>query len=509
VIRAGSLAWFAKHELRLAWRDWRLLMIAGSRRRSRAMLVGFAAFALFLHGFAYLMYAPYANLASAPNTHLYLVVTAMLVLSFSLMLSQAMESVTRAFYARADLDLILSSPIAAWRLFAVRIGAMVVTVFLMTLVLAAPFLNVLAWRGGARWLAGYGVVAALAMVAVAVAVAATVALFRTIGPRRTRIAAQILSAMIGAAFVIVLQLAAILSYGTMARMAFLQSEMVNAYAPASTSILWWPARAVAGDATALLALLGIGTAVLGGAIWIFAPRFSRFALIAASVSHSPRRKPRRSYAFRNMSPAQALRRKEWALLRRDPWLASQTLLQLLYLLPPAFLCWRSFSEGSSVSTLLVPVLITVAGQLGGGLAWIAVSGEDAPDLVASSPVPLARVLRAKTEAVMGGIAVVFVPFLLVLTVLAPFAALVALLGIAISATSATAIQFWFRTQAKRDKIRRRQTSSRIATYAEALSAIGWGATGALAAAGAWVAIFPGCFAAAILAGTWMISPARS
>jgi ABC-2 type transport system permease protein len=31
--------------------------------------------------------------------------------------------VTRAFYARADLDLILSSPVAARRLFAVRTGA--------------------------------------------------------------------------------------------------------------------------------------------------------------------------------------------------------------------------------------------------------------------------------------------------------------------------------------------------------------------------------------------------
>ena len=508
MIRPGSTAWFAKHELRLAWRDWRLLMIAGSRRRTRGMAFGLIAFALFLHGFAFLMFAPYPDLSRPPDTHMLVVVTGMLVLSFSLMLSQAMESVTRAFYARADLDLILSSPVAAWRLFAVRIGAMAITVLLMTLVLAAPFINVLAWRGGAHWLAGYGVIVALAMVAVAIAVVLTVALFRTIGPRRTRFVSQILAAVIGAAFVIILQFAAILSYGTMSRMAFLQSDTINAYAPGSHSILWWPARDVFGDAVPLVVLLGAGAIVLGVTIWIFAPCFGRFALIAAGVSHGPRRIGRRAHTFRNASPAQALRRKEWALLRRDPWLASQTLLQLLYLLPPAFLCWRSFYEGGSISTLLVPVLITVAGQLGGGLAWIAVSGEDAPDLVASAPVPAARVLRAKTEAVMGGIAVVFGPFLVVLAALAPFAALVALLGIAISATSATAIQFWFRTQAKRDKIRRRQTSSRIATYAEALSAIGWGATGALAAAGAWVAVVPGFIALAILAGTWMISPAK-
>jgi hypothetical protein len=99
-----------------------------------------------------------------------------------------------------------------------------------------------------------------------------------------------------------------------------------------------------------------------------------------------------------LSPAQALRRKEWTLLLRDPWLMSQTLMQLLYLLPAAFLLWRNFYGGDGgASALLVPILIVSAGQLGGGLAWLAVSGEDAPELIASAPVSAARVLRAKTE----------------------------------------------------------------------------------------------------------------
>jgi ABC-2 type transport system permease protein len=53
-----------------------------------------------------------------------------------------MERVTRAFYGRADLDLILSSPLAAWRLFAVRIGAIAVTIAAMSLALAGPFINI-------------------------------------------------------------------------------------------------------------------------------------------------------------------------------------------------------------------------------------------------------------------------------------------------------------------------------------------------------------------------------
>ncbi|HET8995478.1 MAG TPA: hypothetical protein VFN42_02310 [Acetobacteraceae bacterium] len=196
------------------------------------------------------------------------------------------------------------------------------------------------------------------------------------------------------------------------------------------------------------------------------------------------------------------------LLLRDPWLISQTLMQLLYLLPAAFLVWRGFYARGGTLALLVPVLIVTAGQLAGGLAWLAVSGEDAPELIASAPVSPAGILRAKTEAVLGGIALVFAPFVLVLAAGAPFPALVAIGGIAISAGSAIAIQFWFRTQARRSLFRRRQTSSRIATFAEALSSIGWAGTGALAAAGTWLASIPGLLVIAVLVGAWAISPGR-
>jgi ABC-2 type transport system permease protein len=152
----------------------------------------------------------------------------------------------------------------------------------------------------------------------------------------------------------------------------------------------------------------------------------------------------------------------------DPWLMSQTLMQLLYLLPAGLLLWCSLFAGGGASSLLVPVLIVAGGQLSGALGWLAVSGEAAPELVAFAPLSAARVLRAKTEAVLGRIAVVFTPFVVMLRATMPFAALVAFFGIAIAAGSATAIQFRFRAQARRSFFRRRQTSSRVATYAEAL-----------------------------------------
>jgi ABC-2 type transport system permease protein len=508
MIHSGSIAWFARHELRLSWRDWMHMLTAGDRRRKRSVFIALALFAAFMHLIAYVTVAAYAGAARDPDKLTLVVVTGSALLSWALMLSQAMESVTRAFYARADLDLILSSPVSARRLFAVRIAAMAVAIALMGVFLGAPFINVLALLGGWRWLGAYGVVVAMGVTAAALAVALTVALFRTIGPRRTRLIAQIVAAVIGAAFVIGLQVAAILSYGTLSRLAVLRSATLLAHAPDLGSMLWWPARAALGDGADLAIVVAGSLALLAAAILIFSPRFGDHAIAAAGVSATvTRHRARRG--FRGTSPRRALRRKEWTLLRRDPWLVSQTLMQLLYLLPPALLLWRSFAQGTHSLTLLVPVLVMAAGQLAGGLAWLAISGEDAPDLVSTAPVGARDLLRAKIEAVMGGIAIVFAPFALGLALISLTDALAAILAIVAAAASATAIQLWFRTQARRSHFRRRQTSSRVATFAEAFSSIAWAATGALAAGGTWLALFPGLFALGTVAFARMISPARA
>lgn len=507
--RPGTLIWFARHECRLAWRDWLSMMTAGRRRRARSIVIGFLIAAVVMHVIAHLLVGSYGIIGSDPDRATLLVITGSAALSWALMLSQALESVTRGFYARADLDLILSSPVAAQRLFAVRIAAMAAAVAVMATLLAAPLINVLAFGGGWRWLGAYGVVAAMGLSATAIAVALTMALFRMIGPKRTRLVAQILAAVIGAGFVIGLQVAAITSYGTMSRFDILQSTRAIDLAPDAASVVWWPARAAVGDATALAAVIGVSAILLGIAILVFAPRFASQAVAAASISDSGARSHQVRRGFRRASQASALRRKEWTLLRRDPWLASQTLMQLLYLIPPALLLWRSFASQTNAAALLVPVLVMAAGQLAGGLAWLAISGEDAPDLIASAPVQARRITRVKIEAVMGAVALVFAPFGVALAFIAPTAALICAFGILLAAASATAIQLWFRSQAKRSHFRRRQTSSRVATFAEALASVGWAGTGALAAMGSWLAALSALLTVVTLIGAWRLSPARS
>src|SRR6185437_16004421 len=370
VSRTDTLTWLAAHELRLGWRDWLSLMTAGRRRRLRTVVIVLTLFGVFMHLVAYGMVARYAD--ARPDLGTLVTLSGTLLLSFSLLLSQAMESVTRAFYTRSDLELILTAPVSPRKVFAVRIARIAVAIAAMAMLIALPFIDVLVVIGGLRWLAGYGVVAAMGAVAASLGVAITVALFRTIGPRRTRFVAQVLAAVIGAAFVIGLQVAAILSFGSLSRFAPLQSPWLLAHVPGMGSPLWWPARAALGDVVALAPVLAFAIAVLALTIVLFSPRFGEHAIAASGVSQTVIRQ--RMRGFRLRSPKQMLRRKEWTLLVRDPWLMSQTLMQILYLLPPALLLWRSFHEGSTALVVLVPVVVMAAGQLAGGLAWLSISG---------------------------------------------------------------------------------------------------------------------------------------
>lgn len=504
--RGATLSWFAKHELRLAWREW-FAMLTGGRRRTHAAVIGLLIFGAVMHLPAWAVIGRYADLRPPLDKTSLIVVTATIILSWALMLSQAIESVTRVFYARADLDLIMSSPVRLAEIFSVRIAAIAISVTGMALLLATPFIDVLMFEGGIRWLIAFAVVAAVGLSAAAVAIAITIVLFRLIGPARTRFVAQILAALIGAGFVIMLQIAAIMSSGTLSRFAFLTSEAAATIAPDLQSFVWLPARATLGDPQALLVLLSASLLLLGLVMAIFSPRFADTAIQAAAQGIS-NRAGARIRTFRGGSRQRALRRKEFVLLRRDPWLISQTLMQLLYLVPPALLLWRSYSDSSAAIVLITPVIVMAAGQLAGGLAWLTISGEDAPELVATAPLTAGGVVRAKIEVVLITSSVIFAPLLAALAWIAPWQAVVTTGGVLIATLSSTAIQLWFRVQARRSQFRRRQTSSRLATFAEAFCSIGWAATAALTLALPPAALACGLMTAALLLAAWKLSPNR-
>lgn len=498
IFAPASTGWFACHEVTLAWRRWLSILAGGRKHKSIYIACGTLCVVALLHYFAYyVLTAATVNLDMTQQ--LLILVSGCLILSFAMMLSQSLESVTRAFYTRDDLDLLLSSPASSSKIFSVRIAAIALSSTAMTGLLASPLINTLAFTQGAEWLSAYIVLFAMAALSTALSVLITIGLFNTIGARKTRLIAQIVAATIGALFVVGIQVAAILSLGEYARFALLEAEWFVAAMPDMTSYVWYPAHAVMGNAIAAVALLVFGVAVLASVIRFTAPQFGELSVKAASVSfgHTRTAPPTRS-TFKLGSQRQALRRKEWQLLGRDPWLVSQSLMQIFYLLPPALILWISHGAQTDTHVIITPVLVMAIGQLAGGLAWLAISGEDAPDLIASAPLAPKQVQRAKVEAVLLLLAALAAPFILAIAVLSLKGAMILCVGLFVSAYSAIKIQLWFQSNAKRSNFRRRQTASRMATFAEAFSSILWAAATGIYAAGYILAVIPAVLALFVL-----------
>ncbi len=503
----ATMPWFAAHEWRLMWRDAMAMMTGGHRTRRLVLVAVLAVAALLLHLMANAIVAPWVAGGVVADKPTLVLVTGIGMLFWTVMLSQALESVTRAYYTRADLDLILSSPASSRQLFAVRTAITAVTTLLLACLLASPIVNVLVLHDGPHWLMAYLALAALSAFATAIAVLITIALFRLAGPRRTRLIAQIIAAIVGAGFVIGIQAVAILHFGNMSRFALFADPEFIALMPASDSALWAPAHAALGDWGALGGLLALGFGTLAGTIALASSTFGRHAIAATAVSAHHQTQVQGATPFRPRSQKQQLRVKEWKLLARDPWLLSQTLMQILYLVPPALYLWISYGQTAGTYVVVIPVLVMAAGQLAGGLSWLAISGEDAHDLVVTAPVAPATVLQAKIEAVGTVIAVVFTPIAVLILFASRELAAITIAFALLSSSAATAIQLWFRQPMRRAMFRRRQVASRVSTIAEALSSIFWAGTAVLVAGSQYlIALLPAVLAGLTLFVAWTLSP---
>jgi len=502
----ATMPWFAAHEWRLIWRDGVAMMTGGYPARRIALTVMLAVIAVVLHLLANAIVGPWADAGIVADKSTLVLITGTGFLFWTVMLSQALESVTRAYYGRADLDLLFSSPASSRAVFAVRTGITAITTLLLACLLASPIVDVLAFHAGPQWLMAYLALAALSAIATALSVLITVALFRIAGPKRTRLIAQIIAAIVGAGFVIGIQAVAILHFGNMSRFALLQDPAFVDAAPALDSLVWAPAKAALGDWLALAGIVVVGAAALVGTIAFASSSFGRHAIAAAGVAQQHVAHAYGPVSFKSRSQKQQLRVKEWKLLARDPWLLSQTLMQVFYLVPPALYLWISYGKTAGTFVVVIPVLVMAAGQLSGGLSWLAISGEDAHDLVVTAPVSPFAVLTAKIEAVGVVLAVLFAPVVVLMLFASVSLALITAVFIAISSGSATAIQLWFRVPMRRAMFRRRQVASRVSTIAEALSSVFWAGTAVLTGGQQWLALLPAVLAVITLSVAWSLSP---
>jgi len=496
--RPGSTLWLLAAEMRLGFRD-----SLGRLGRTRVIILGIAALILvFMLG---LPVALALRRHGVPVTPLSIVAGDLVSAAvFTLMLSQTLSAATLALYTRGDLDLLFSAPISPRKVLTVRFAAIAANVFAAFALLLTPPLLPIAVLGHWRWLGALVVLADLALAASAGGLLLATALFGILGPRRTRTVGQILAALIGAAF-------------------FLASQARNLLGGAQTRSLWlsiaetvrdgrvqlppgasWPLRAMLGEPLPLAGLTVASLALFLGASQWLGQRFARNAAAAGGIDlagggRKTARRPARPFA---QGPFATTFRKELRLLWRDAALLSQVFLRVLYLLPLAFVLLR---EAHGEMGYLLPggagALAMLTGQVGGSLAWVTVSAEDAPELLAAAPAPIGLVLRAKLAAALTPVAVLLAGPLLVLIALSPQAGLAATAGCAASATASALINAWYNKPARRTDFRRRRGGSLVGAIAQLLvTGLITLATAAAAVPGLWAltAIVPALLAAGAL-----------
>ena len=78
---AAALTWFARHEMRLAWREWLAMMTGGRRGRKRNAVIGLVVFAAILHLPAYAVLGRFADLRTPLDKTSLVVITATIFLA--------------------------------------------------------------------------------------------------------------------------------------------------------------------------------------------------------------------------------------------------------------------------------------------------------------------------------------------------------------------------------------------------------------------------------------------
>ena len=497
IVRIGSAPWLLRHELRLAWRG------LGVRRMWVLGIVGGAAW-LALHLGAYLLMSRLRGVAVPPQAAVG--VGALAWLLMTLMLSQAMMQSVNVLFVRGDLDLLLASPLPPRSVFVVRGLGVALGCATPYLLLLAPLADAGLVTGRPGLLAIYPVLLALALAVAALGILSTLSLVRLLGARRARTAAQLLGAVVGAALFLMSQFQNLVGADTQRRIALKVMGWLGSGGPlAADSPLWLPGRALLGEPGPLAAVLVLGV----GGFWAVTGLAQRRFLAGTQESVT-------GSALRSAVPAATGRlrlraglwrnvlAKEWRLIRRDPQLISQTLLQTLYLAPLMLMGLRH----QSTLAVIVPGAVLLSTSLAGSLSWITVAAEDAPELIGTAPVDGARVRWLKVAAALLPVWLLVSPLLVLLIVNDAWLAFVFALCAGGGTLAAGALQVGYPRRGDRREMKKRMQGSLLLGLLETVTTLGWAATAyCLISAWPWAPL-AALFALLGPAATWVLGRAR-
>jgi ABC-2 type transport system permease protein len=493
----GSVLWLMGHELRVYWRRGKMnpksgLILAG-------LLLAFwggISFLLFMRVGPAIPPPPFDNGAAAG----FALAGVSMVIAFiaSVIVSSSILAAVEAIYTRNDLDLLLSSPLSPWRILIVRSSAIAVGALPLYAGLLGPPLLWLAIFSSPLWLSAIIFLVTLSFAATGIALLIVAGLFRLIGPKSTRVLAQVLSAVAGAAVFLAFQYFNIAGRGSDRMTPEQAAELIGQLNIDPHA--WWlfPARAMTGDLPATILWILAAAIIFPLGVFIFSRSFVTDAAAAAAMGRKKKVADVRVAAVRS-GVMRSVVRKEIRLLFRDPVLLSQIGLQLVYFLPLAFPLLNPQSR-LLTEAAFAPALTLLSSALSGSLIWITVSAEDAPDLISSAPVLGRHVDRAKLIAAVAPVLTLMLLPVIALIIRNPYVGVWAGAGVTAASTSSALIGLWQRKPGnRREFIRRRSGGSVLTMLGQSFVAIGLSATVGLGAYGLpWLALIPAIIAFSIL-----------
>lgn len=486
----AGLTLVLRHDLRLAWRDFRShFRVLDDRALALLCLVLMAV----MHAAAWSTGQELAALGLADAAGRARVLHDLLPgLAFILllMLAQILSGMTRTLYGRGDLDLLFSSPFPARIVVALRVAAVALGAMASAAIFVVPVVDVALVHGAWGSLMVLPTLVGAGLVTGGLGLVVVMGLFAWLGARRTRLAAQIVATFIGGGFMIYLQVRRFLPDGP-------GSEDWPAWVE---TVRLLPVRAATGDGVALLVWLGGGFGLFVGAVLWAGRGFAQAVSAAAAIPVSPavRRLTTQDRGF-DTRLLPALQSKEWRLLRRDPWLVSQLLLQVLYMTPMVLMLMNGAGPGHALTLALAPLVVVVCYQVTASMTWLSLSAEDAPDLLATAPVTAASLRLGKLRAVAVLAGVLAALPLGWLALLSWRAAVITAILAAIGVCIAMLLSLWHTRPARRASFAARHRESKLLALMEMVVSMLLGVATALAVEGSLAALLPLALAAGVLA----------
>jgi ABC-2 type transport system permease protein len=457
--KPGGLWWLYRHEWRLNWR--------GTGGKKIWLLA--ACLAVL---WALLHFAAWKALGAALGAELppmaYVALGGGFWFFFFIMLSQSIAHAVVAVFDRGDFDLLMSSPLPARHVLAVRGLGIASGAILLPAALLLPAAHMGLVMDRPALMAIYPALVATGLMAAAAGLAFTLVLVSLFGARRAKTIAQVMAAFFGAGVFLATQAQTFLSKDTRQSLLAWARNEAEAGMLSPDSPLWWPVRAMLGEAVPLLAMIALSAGAFVAVVRIMQRRFAAGAQETMTGGATMRVAGNAPIRF-TTGVWRLMLMKEWRLLARDPHIISQTLLQLLYLLPMMFLAFRT----EKAAFLIIPGFVVIASMLAGNLAWLTVAAEDAPELIGVSPVPMARLRWIKAAAAVLPASLFVIPVALWWLPRDAYAAGVLLLCGAGGLISAALCQVWNPRRGDRKNMNARYRENRLINFVEAFTSFGW------------------------------------